>query len=180
MNTNTEMELYPKQREAVDAVMSGKPTLVTCCPCGGKTTIIAPQVVREFLRKYPKGKVVATSTGYTQLTHLLSGIRSVVSIDTKTVKMGSHYFKTSRGGSVCGFPSYKPERAEGWHPAISDEIDPVLIIIDNAETISLEMAEAFNRCTFRYILVMATDSTVFKAERSITIDRDDCHHMLLS
>ncbi len=173
------MELYPKQREAVDAVMSGEPTLVTCCPCGGKTTIIAPQVVREFLRKYPKGKVVVTTSGYTGLTILLSGIRSAVSIDTKTVA-GSLSFKTNRGGSVCGFPSYKPERAEGWHPTISADIDPVLIIIDDAESISIEMAKAFNRCTYQYILVMSTDATIFKAEKNILIDRDDCRHMALS
>ena len=55
--------------------------------------------------------------------------------------------KTPEGGFALGFSTDQPGRAEGWHPKLSNDEDPVFIIVDEAKTVPNKIFEAFDRCT---------------------------------
>ena len=159
-------DLYPWQIRTLEAVSRGWPTVLRACNGAGKTSIVAGWVASWFFQKYPQGWLVATSSSFNQLKN-----QTWPAIQTKlkgdyTIARGSsplsvktpYYNKTKDpiGGEAIGFATNDAGRAEGWHPKINKETDPVLILIDEGKTVPDEIWTAFDRCTYSYFLAISS------------------------
>ena len=152
------VSLYPKQAETLDSVSRGWPTSLVACNGAGKTAIVAREAVKGFFKRHPKGKLVATSGSFNQLQNQLwpaigSGMPKGV-----IVLNGSSpcTIRTPDGGKGMGFSTNKPEKAEGWHPTIDPETDPVFILVDEGKGVPDEIFVAFDRCTIKYSLYISS------------------------
>jgi phage terminase large subunit len=114
-----------------------------------------PPAISWFLRKYPLGWVVVTSGSWNQLRNQLWPSLSILRDRNPgwSVRRGSECIVTTTearerhvGGAV-GFSTNDANRAEGWHPKINRETDPVFIIVDEAKSVPDEIFGAFQRCT---------------------------------
>jgi len=158
MATLDGVRLYPKQAEALNAVSMGWPTSLVACNGAGKTAIVAREAVKGFFKRHPQGKLVATSGSFNQLQNQLwpaigSGMPKGVIVLNGTSPCT---IRTPEGGKGIGFSTVKPERAEGWHPTINPETDPVMVLVDESKGVSDEIFGAFDRCTTKYILYISS------------------------
>ena len=66
--------------------------------------------------------------------------------------------ESPQSGIIIGFTTDDPNRAEGWHSKITEEIDsPVIIICDEAKSIQEGIFKAFAvRCTFNGLLYISS------------------------
>lgn len=146
-----EKTLYDWQIECLESVglqlEGGPPTAIAAANGSGKTAKVVACAVLWFLSRYPKGQVVITSGSFRQVEKQLWP-----SLRVHRKKFGAWDFlqteiKTPEGGFALGFSTDDAGRAEGWHPKISNEVDPVMIVIDEAKTVPDAVFEAFDRCT---------------------------------
>lgn len=133
---------------------TGLPVAVAAANGSGKTTGIVAIAVAWFLDKYPRGKVIITSGSFNQLQNQLWPALEALLPSTWQFTRGSSplTIKTPQGGKVIGFSTSDAKRAEGWHPTIGPEVDPVFIIVDEAKGVPDEIFGAFQRCTRKYQL----------------------------
>lgn len=133
---------------------TGKPTAVAAANGSGKTTGLVGIAVAWFFDKYPRGKVVITSGSFNQLQNQLWPALAAQSRGRWKITSGSSplTITTPEGGRAVGFSTSDAKRAEGWHPTIGPEIDPVFIIVDEAKGVPDEIFGAFQRCTRKYQL----------------------------
>ena len=152
------VSLYPKQVEVLEAVSMGWPTSFVACNGAGKTAVVARAAVRGFFKRHPKGKLVATSGSFNQLQNQLWPAIGTGMPEGVVVLNGTSpcTIRTPEGGKGIGFSTIKPERAEGWHPTINPETDPVFILVDEGKGVPDEIYAAFDRCTVKYVLYISS------------------------
>lgn len=151
-------ELYDWQAEALEAFGNGWPTALLTCNGAGKTAVVAARAVDWFFYAFPRGKLVATSGSFNQLQNQLwPSIRQHLP-PTAAVTGGTSplTIKTVEGGKGVGFSTIDPGKAEGFHPTIGPDIDPVFILVDECKTVPDEIFQAFDRCTRRFQLYISS------------------------
>jgi len=158
MATLDGVRLYPKQAETLNAVSMGWPTSLVACNGAGKTAIVAREAVKGFFKRHPQGKLVATSGSFNQLQNQLWPAIGTGMPKGVVVLNGASpcTIRTPEGGKGVGFSTIKPERAEGWHPTINPETDPVFILVDESKGVPDEIFAAFDRCTVKYTLYISS------------------------
>lgn len=150
--------LYQWQIEALEAVGNGWPTSLVTCNGAGKTAEVAARAVAWFFYRHPKGKLVATSGSFNQLQNQLWPAIKAKLREGFTVLNGAApcVIRSNQGGTGVGFSTKDAGRAEGWHPTISGDVDPVFILVDEAKTVPNDIFEAFDRCTVAYSLYISS------------------------
>jgi phage terminase large subunit len=149
---------YRWQAECMEAVAmepdTGLPVAVAAANGSGKTTGLIGILTAWFLDKYPRGKVVITSGSFNQLQNQLWPALAAHSRGRWRITAGGSplTITTPEGGKVIGFSTSDARRAEGWHPTISEDVDPVFVIVDEAKGVPDEIFGAFQRCTRKYQL----------------------------
>ena len=143
--------LYDWQIECLESIglqeSGGKATSVVAANGSGKTSNLVAPAVLWFLSRYPRGQVVVTSGSFRQVEKQLWPAMRVFSSRFPEWGFLQTELKTPEGGFALGFSTDQPGRAEGWHPKVSREEDPVFIIVDEAKTVPNKIFEAFDRCT---------------------------------
>jgi len=159
---------YDWQIAALEAIglqeFGGPPVALAAANGSGKTNDVIAPAISWFLRKYPQGWVIMTSGSWNQLKNQLwpslSGLKRLN--PGWRVRRGSECTVTtpegrkSGIGSVIGFSTNDPNRAEGWHPKLPRDPltkmsdDPVFIIVDEAKGVPDEIFGAFQRCTRKF------------------------------
>lgn len=143
--------LYDWQIECLESIglqeSGGKPTSVVAANGSGKTSNLVAPAVLWFLSRYPRGQVVVTSGSFRQVEKQLWPAMRVFSNRFPEWSFLQTELKTPEGGFALGFSTDQPGRAEGWHPKVGRETDPVFIIVDEAKTVPNKIFEAFERCT---------------------------------
>ena len=140
--------LYDWQIEALEAFGRGWPTALLTCNGAGKTAVVAAWAAAWFFYRYPKGKMPATSGSFNQLQNQLWPALEERLPDCSVTSGNSPCtIKTPKGGKALGFSTNDEGKAEGWHPTIDNETDPVFILVDEAKTVPEGIFQAFDRCT---------------------------------
>jgi len=150
---------YDWQIDALEALglqeYGGPPVAIAAANGSGKTSDLVAVSVSWFLRKYPRGWVIITSGSWNQLKNQLWPALSALRAYNPgwIVRRGSECSVTTAEGreagfgGAIGFSTNNAYRAEGWHPKVSREVDPVFIIVDEAKGVPDEIFGAFQRCT---------------------------------
>lgn len=143
--------LYQWQVSALRAVgrqkNGGPPAALAAANGSGKTAKVVAAAICWFLTRYPRGKVIITSGSFRQIEKQLFPALK------QHRKRFPHWtflqteIKTPEGGFALGFSTDDAGRAEGWHPQIGSDVDPVFIIVDEAKTVPDSVFDAFDRCT---------------------------------
>lgn len=120
--------------------------------------MIAAWAIAWFFYRYPRGKLVATSGSFNQLQNQLwpAVVQFLPPGSTFTNSLSSCTIRTPQGGRGIGFSTNDPGKAEGFHPTISPDIDPVFILVDEAKTVPNEIFTAFDRCTSSFKLYISS------------------------
>lgn len=149
---------YGWQIEALEAFGRGYPTALVACNGSGKSTEVAGAAVEWFFEKHPRGWLVATSSSFNQLQNQTwAAIESRLPGDYEVRRAASPLkIKAPGGGEGIGFSTKEAGRAEGWHPKISADVDPVMILMDEAKTVPDSIWTAFDRCTVAYSLIISS------------------------
>lgn len=143
---------YGWQFEAMESLGQGWPTSVVAANGSGKTANLVAPLILWFLHEHPRGQVVFTSGSFRQIEkQLWPAVRRFQSLFPAWSFM-SVELRTPEGGFAVGFSTDDPGRAEGWHPKVNSETDPVFIIVDEAKTVPNSIFEAFDRCTRKFQL----------------------------
>ena len=153
-------ELYDWQIECLEAIgmqeHGGKPVSVVAANGSGKSSYLVAIAILWFLRRYPKGQVVITSSSFRQVEkQLWPAMRKYQALFPDWVFLQTE-IKTPDGGFALGFSTDQPGRAEGWHPKAGREVDPVFIIVDEAKTVQNKIFDAFDRCTRLFQLYVSS------------------------
>jgi len=134
--------------EAIGAQENGGPPVAVAAANGsGKTSNIVAPAICWFLSRYPRGQVIVTSGSFRQVEKQLWPALRVFQRKFPAWTFLQTELKTPEGGFALGFSTDDAGRAEGWHPKINCETDPVFIIVDEAKTVPDAVFEAFDRCT---------------------------------
>jgi hypothetical protein len=151
-------KLYDWQIEALESFGKGWPTALLTCNGAGKTAIIAAWACAWFFYRFPRGKLVATSGSFNQLQNQLwPSLKQHMPEGTRVTNGGSPCtITTPEGGKGIGFSTNDPGKAEGSHPLVSREVDPVFILVDEAKTVPEGIFIAFDRCTYSFVLYISS------------------------
>lgn len=149
--------LYDWQIEALEAFCKGWPVALRAANGSGKTAKVAANAVRWFFREYPKGQMICTSGSFNQLLNQLwPNIRNRLPELYEMNTSAPLSIKGPEGSKGIGFSTNNAGRAEGWHPKLGPDIDPVMILVDEAKTVPDEIWTAFDRCTVKYSLFISS------------------------
>jgi len=154
-----ERGLYDWQVEALEAVWLqdkglGFPQIAALAAANGsgKTAKVVAILVLWFLGRYPKGQAIITSGSFRQVEKQLWPALRVYRHKFPAWNFLQCELRTDQGGFAIGFSTDDPGRAEGWHPKEGPDVDPVLIVVDEAKTVPDAVFDAFDRCTRRFEL----------------------------
>ena len=143
---------YMWQIEAMESVALGQPTSVVAANGSGKTARLIAPLILWFLDQHPRGQCIFTSGSWMQIEKQLWGAVKTHRARFPKWRFMAEELRTPEGGYAFGFSTDDEGRAEGHHPKISPEVDPVFLIIDEAKTVPNGIFEAFDRCTRKYEL----------------------------
>lgn len=143
---------YYWQCEAMESVAMEQPTSVVAANGSGKTARLIAPLILWFLYTHPRGQCIFTSGSWMQIEKQLWGAIKVFQAKFPKWQFMASELRTPEGGYAYGFSTDNAGRAEGHHPKVSKDVDPVFLIIDEAKTVPNEIFEAFDRCTRRYEL----------------------------
>lgn len=151
-------DLYGWQIDALESFGQGWPTSLLTCNGAGKTSVVASWAVAWLFYRFPKAQLVATSGSWTQLSQQLWPNLSQHLPDGTRFAMGNSpcTINTPDGGKGVGFSTNDPGKAEGWHPKIAEDVDPVCILVDESKTVPEGIFEAFDRCTVAFQLYISS------------------------
>lgn len=143
--------IYDWQIEVLEAIglqeRGGPPVAVAAANGSGKTSNIVAPAICWFLSRWPRGQVVVTSGSFRQVEKQLWPALRVFQRKFPSWTFLQTELKTGEGGFALGFSTDDAGRAEGWHPKMNRDTDPVFIIVDEAKTVPDAVFEAFDRCT---------------------------------
>jgi len=125
----------------------GLPVSLVAANGSGKTARIVAPAVLWFLSKYPQGQVIITSGSFRQVEKQLWPALKSYRKSFPQLRFLNTELKNEEEGFAYGFSTDDANKAEGWHPKISPEVDPVFIIVDEAKSVKPDVFEAFDRCT---------------------------------
>ena len=149
--------LYDWQIEALEAFQAGWPVALVAANGSGKTAKVAAPAVRWFFHRYPQGQMVCTSGSFNQLQNQLwPNIRLRLPECYNMSGSAPLRIVGPEGSLGVGFSTNNAGRAEGWHPKISSEVDPVMILVDEGKTVPDAIWTAFDRCTVAYSLSISS------------------------
>jgi phage terminase large subunit len=150
--------LYPWQHELVRIIEKGaeydRIRVALSAPNGsGKSSVCVAVSILNWLRKYPRGKVVLTTADAKQLDSQI-----MPSLARHRAKFPAWDFlgrsiRTPEGGMMLAFTTDEASRAEGHHSAPDA---PLLIIIDEAKSVENEIFQAIDRCSFSVLLMVSS------------------------
>lgn len=153
---------YGWQIEALESFGRGYPTVLMTCNGAGKTTEVAGAAVDWFFAKHPTGQLVATSSSFNQLSNQTwPAIQTRAPREFRFTRSSPLGISTPEGGVGIGFSTKDAKRAEGWHPKISREKDPVMVLIDEGKSVPDAIWAAIDRCTVEYMLVVSSAGPPF-------------------
>lgn len=127
-----------------------------CTPNGaGKSERVVATIALWWISAHPQGVVVITSKDSKQLDNQIWR-----AIEAHKGKFPGYDFiertvRNRKGGFIIGFTTDDPGRAEGWHK-INDTTGPLLLIEDEAKSITDGIDMAFDRCTYNAKLVTSS------------------------
>ena len=179
---------YLWQCEAMESVAMEQPTSVVAANGSGKTARLVAPLVLWFLHEFPRGQCIFTSGSWMQIEKQLWGAVKVYQHRFPHWRFMSEELRTPEGGYAFGFSTDNPGRAEGHHPKIGGDVDPVFLIIDEAKTVPDSIFEAFDRCTRKMELWVSSpgaprgqfydsfhkNSSLYK---TIRVPSTDCAHI---
>ena len=142
---------YDWQGEALESIgmqlEGGPPTTLVAANGSGKTSdVVAPAII-WFLSRFPRGQVVVTSGSFRQIEKQLWPAMKMHRARFPRWEFYATEIRTGFDGFALGFSTDDPGRAEGWHPKVGPDVDPVMIVVDEAKTVPAGTFEAFDRCT---------------------------------
>jgi len=154
------LDLYQWQVDALESisnhgrgVIGGEsPTSLVASNGSGKTQRVIAASILWFLWRYPSGICPITSGSWMQVEkQLFPALRSFQGHPLfRNWKFNQTEITTEKGGQAIGFSTDNPGRAEGWHPRIGMDVDPVYYVADEAKTVPDGIFEAIGRCTLRF------------------------------
>lgn len=179
---------YLWQCEAMESVAMEQPTSVVAANGSGKTARLVAPLVLWFLHEFPRGQCIFTSGSWMQIEKQLWGAVKVYQHRFPHWRFMSEELRTPEGGYAFGFSTDNSGRAEGHHPKIGGDVDPVFLIIDEAKTVPDSIFEAFDRCTRKMELWVSSpgaprgqfydsfhkNSSLYK---TIRVPSTDCAHI---
>lgn len=179
---------YLWQCEAMESVAMEQPTSVVAANGSGKTARLVAPLVLWFLHEFPRGQCIFTSGSWMQIEKQLWGAVKVYQHRFPHWRFMAEELRTPEGGYAFGFSTDNPGRAEGHHPKIGSDVDPVFLIIDEAKTVPDCIFEAFDRCTRKFELWVSSpgaprgqfyDSFHKNASlyKTIRVPSTDCAHI---
>jgi phage terminase large subunit len=146
-----ETTLYPWQIECLESIglqeFGGLPMSLVAANGSGKTAKVVALIIVWFFHRFPKGQLVLTSGSYRQIKSQVWPSIKIHARKYKGWRVLTDEMYTEDGGYGQGFSTNDPGKAEGHHPKINNEEDPVFIIVDEAKTVPMGIFEAFERCT---------------------------------
>jgi phage terminase large subunit len=148
------VSLYPKQRDVLADCMTPGWTTLLAANESGKTTRIAAPLVLWFFLAFPMGKCVLTSGSWLQIQTQLFPAILAHSNKFEGWNFNSTDFQTRKGGECVAFSTKDPGRFEGHHSDGPDK--PLLMILDEAKSISDGIFQAVERCRPTYLLIMSS------------------------
>lgn len=190
------LDPYPWQVESIKALSLGKLTLggksvALVAPNGsGKTSNCIAPAILYFLTCFPRGQVPVTSSSWMQVEkQLFPALRRYM--DNPFFSgwtFNKTEIRTPEGGFAVGFSTDNAGRAEGWHPKISPDVDPVFYVLDEAKTIPDSIFTAVSRCTLFHAFITSSpgaDSGTFydcfhknsSLYYKIRVKYEDCPHI---
>lgn len=149
------MNLYPWQgavitwfeRAAVEIV---KATLASPNGAGKDDRVIAALAL-WWVSVHERGRVVITSKDSRQLDEQTYPALSKHRGKLPGWKFIERYIESPSGGKIILFTTDEPGRAEGWHKE-HDVDGPLLIIVNEAKSVTEDIFQAFDRCTYNALL----------------------------
>jgi hypothetical protein len=151
--------LYPWQCKVLEKIMRGGARLAVVTPNeSGKTSTVIPAAGLSFMAAFPGAQVVSTSGVERQIKEQLWPVlRASLSRYprwqiTEELKIKAPAVRGLPGSTWEAFTTKDPDYAEGFHGrTFKDETGrlvycPLMIVIDEAKSISQAMFDAFMRC----------------------------------
>lgn len=170
--------------------LGGRKTALVAPNGSGKTANCIAPAVLYFLTLFPLGQVPLTSSSWLQVEK--QDFPALRSYERNPYFAGWTFnqteVRTPEGGFCIGFSTDNPGRAEGWHPKISPDIDPVLYVIDEAKSIPDGIFHALSRCTLHHAVIASSPGNdtgkfyqIFHKDRAhyyrIRVKYEDCPHI---
>lgn len=119
----------------------------------GKSSVVAAVSILNWLRRYPRGKIVLTTADAKQLdSQIMPSLRRHATKFQAWEFLGRS-IRTPEGGLFIAFTTDEASRAEGHHSAPDA---PLLIVIDEAKSVESEIFQAFDRCSFSVLLMISS------------------------
>jgi phage terminase large subunit len=150
--------MYGWQHELCRAVERGSQEerirVALSAPNGsGKSSVCVAVSILNWLRRYPRGKVVLTTADAKQIDSQI-----MPAVKKHTAKFPAWEFlgrsiRTPEGGMFFAFTTDESSRCEGHHAGPDA---PLLIIIDEAKSVENEIFQAFDRCSFSVLMMVSS------------------------
>lgn len=159
-----------------------------CTPNGaGKDDRVIASLALWWVAVHPRGRVVITSKDSRQLDEQTYPALAKHRGRIGGWKFIDRYIESPRGGKIILFTTDEPGRAEGWHKE-DDYEGPLLIIINEAKSVSEDIFQAFDRCTYNALLLTSSPGPMHgsfweshsRAElgfRRMKVGLSDCPHI---
>ena len=119
----------------------------------GKSSVCVAVSILNWLRKYPRGRVVLTTADSKQLDSQIMPALKKHAAKFPSWEFLGRSIRTPEGGQFISFTTDEASRAEGHHSSLDG---PLLIIIDEAKSVENEIFQAFDRCSFAVLLMVSS------------------------
>jgi len=151
------MELYPKQAAVLHALMQpGCRLSFRSCNEGGKTARVIAGAILWHLALFPQGRIVSTSGSFRQVKdQLVPALHTYRSRFPRFKFFQSPRVETEHvNGFWEGFSTNDAGKFEGHHE--DGPMRPLMIIVDEAKTVSDEIFQAVERCKPTRLLIASS------------------------
>lgn len=166
IKTRLGLDLYDWQIRSLaplDECPHKRAKISVCTPNGaGKSERVVASAVLYWLAMFPKGKVVVTTKSGLQLD---SQVEPAIRAHREKFPSWRFIERTvitpplpgqGSGGLCVMFTTDEAGRAEGHHTVDNLEVGPVLIIVDEAKSVSEDIFQALDRCTWTAMMYVSS------------------------